>query len=95
MPGTGVALLASRGLADPRGKACPGPQMRRGRELGHVQTDLGDDRLRGAEPDPGDLTQPVHRQAKGAIWISIRSCTVAISAEIALTRDSIRASRNA
>src|SRR5829696_1858288 len=37
----------------------PGGQVGSGREPGHVDTDLGDDRLGGPFPDPGDGVEPV------------------------------------
>ena len=38
--------------------------MRGGGEPGHVQADLGDDRLRGGDPDAGDLIEPGHRRGE-------------------------------
>ena len=35
--------------------------MRRGGEAGHVQPDLGDDRVCCGAPDAGDLIKPGHR----------------------------------
>ena len=39
--------------------------MRRGREAGHVQADLGDDHCCGGGTDTGDLVQAGHRISEG------------------------------
>ena len=60
-----VALSFSRlaaagaGLAGDRGQPGPGDEVAGGREAGHVQACLGDDRHGELEADAGDLREPV------------------------------------
>jgi hypothetical protein len=56
----GRGLGAAGGLFVDRGELGPGHQMRRGGEHGHRHTDLGDEFLRRALSDAGDLIELVH-----------------------------------
>ena len=85
--GSGAAGLHLSGrLVVPQRGPRPGREVLDGGEPGHVRTGLGDDRVRGRVPDPGDGADQVTELLKGSIITSIR----AVSASSASVCRSIR-----
>ena len=61
VPGGPVSFAAAGGFLDPGREPGPRAQVRRGREPGHVNPDLGENDAGGLMPDTRDLIQSCHR----------------------------------